>query len=112
MAALANEFSGEHQVLGSRRRPCRCFARRLLRPYEAIAPLRDRFVQRDVESVAAVSINVTGRDDVWSVVVLLPLGLTVGASVGVTAMAHEVTRRPAGSEGTVPVPAGMTQRAM
>jgi hypothetical protein len=40
--------------------------------------------------------------------VLLPLGLTVSA----TAMAHEVTRRPAGTEGTVPVPAGMTQRAM
>jgi O-antigen ligase len=44
--------------------------------------------------------------------VLLPLGLTVGASVGMTAMAHEATRRPAGSEGTVPVPAGMAQRAM
>jgi hypothetical protein len=42
--------------------------------------------------------------------VLLLFGLTVGGPVGVTAMAHEVTRRPAGSEGTGP--AGMTRRAM
>jgi O-antigen ligase len=36
--------------------------------YETIAPLRDRFVEGDVKPVGGVSINVSGRDDVWSVV--------------------------------------------
>jgi O-antigen ligase/polysaccharide polymerase Wzy-like membrane protein len=35
---------------------------------EVVSPLRDRFVQGDVESVGGLSINVTGRDDVWPVV--------------------------------------------
>jgi hypothetical protein len=104
VAALVDKFSGEHQVLGSRRRPCRCFARHLLRPYEAIAPLRDRFVRRDVESVAGVSINVTGRDDVWSVAWHSAL---TSPRIGQGAGSSEIRLR-----GTVPVPAGMTQRAM
>jgi O-antigen ligase len=36
--------------------------------FQTITPLRDRFLQGDVESVGGVSINVTGRDDVWPVV--------------------------------------------
>ena len=36
--------------------------------FQAITPLRERFLEGDVESVGGVSINVTGRDNVWSVV--------------------------------------------
>jgi O-antigen ligase len=36
--------------------------------FETITPLRDRFLQGDVESVGRVSINVSGRDAVWSAV--------------------------------------------
>jgi len=36
--------------------------------FETITPLRDRFLEGDVESVGRVSINVSGRDDVWSAV--------------------------------------------
>jgi hypothetical protein len=36
--------------------------------FESITPLRDRFIEGDVRPVGGVSINVSGRDDVWSVV--------------------------------------------
>jgi O-antigen ligase len=36
--------------------------------FDAITPLRDRFLEGDVKPIGGVSINVSGRDDVWSVV--------------------------------------------
>ena len=36
--------------------------------FDAIAPLRDRFLEGDVKPIGGLSINVSGRDDVWSVV--------------------------------------------
>lgn len=36
--------------------------------FRVVTPLRERFLEGDVESVGGVSINVSGRDNVWSVV--------------------------------------------
>jgi O-antigen ligase len=36
--------------------------------FQAFTPLRDRFLEGDVKPVGGVSINVSGRDDVWAVI--------------------------------------------